>query len=78
MKKIFFTGLVAIVAIGGAFASKPSTTLLPNPVYDKNTCQEVEGCTSLYIGTPVCTILPDPADYVEVDCMTPESFFERF
>ncbi|TKC62514.1 hypothetical protein FBD94_09885 [Pedobacter hiemivivus] len=76
MKKLFFTGLVAIVAIGGAFASKPSTTLLPNPVYDKNTCLEITDCTS-QSGTPACTILSNPADYVQIDCSTPESAFQR-
>ncbi|TKC62516.1 hypothetical protein FBD94_09895 [Pedobacter hiemivivus] len=76
MKKIFFAAVVAIVAVGGAFASKPTKNASPRPVYDRNTCEEILYCTS-QPGMPACTVLANPADYVGPDCDTPEGSYAR-
>ncbi|SDL16323.1 hypothetical protein SAMN04487898_115160 [Pedobacter sp. ok626] len=69
MKKIFFTALVAVVAIGGAFASQNTNAVLdvgPLDLTDDNNCKEDKPC-SPRVGVPcilegVQYYMHDPAE----------------
>ncbi|SDL16221.1 hypothetical protein SAMN04487898_115157 [Pedobacter sp. ok626] len=57
MKKLFFTALVAVVAIGGAFAGQSTSAVLdagPLNITDANNCSEAKLCSPVP-GTP-CVI----------------------
>lgn len=74
MKKVFFSGLVAVAAISGVFASKANTntnltTRTATPVYLSGDCNNLRSCDTNLTTGQVCSEITGTSFYSTAGCI---------